>query len=144
MSEQLLLVGRKEYVALADWGIRRIRAKVDTGARSSALDVLGYDLWEAEGEGLRARLRLALNRNRPDRYRIVEVPVLRMVAVRNSGGGCEQRPLIEATIRLGPVIRRILLTVTDRASMRYRMILGRQALRGQFVVDVSKKYVQGS
>ena len=143
MSDELMLVGRKEYVAFPEWGIRRVRAKVDTGARSSALDVLGYDLWEVDGQGLHVRLRLALNRRRGDRFRVVEAPVTRMVAVRNSGGACEQRPLIEATIRLGPVTRRIRLTVTDRAAMRYRMILGRQALRGQFVVDVSKKYVQG-
>ena len=143
MSDEVLLVGRKEYVAFPDWGIRRVRAKVDTGARSSALDVLGYDLWEVDGQGLHVRLRLALNRGRSDRYRVVEAPVTRMVAVRNSGGACEQRPLIEATIRLGLVTRRIRLTVTDRAAMRYRMILGRQALRGKFVVDVSKKYVQG-
>jgi hypothetical protein len=143
MPDERLLVGRKEYVAFPEWGIRRVRAKVDTGARSSALDVLGYELWEVDGQGLRVRLRLALNRRRSDRYRVVEAPVVRMVAVRNSGGACEQRPLIEATIRLGAVTRRIRLTVTDRAAMRYRMILGRQALRGQFVVDVSKKYVQG-
>ena len=143
MSDELMLVGRKEYVAFPDWGIRRVRAKVDTGARSSALDVLGYDLWEVDGQGLYVRLRLALNRRQGDRYRIVEAPVTRMVAVRNSGGASEQRPLIEATIRLGTVTRRIRLTVTDRAAMRYRMILGRQALRGEFVVDVSKKYVQG-
>jgi hypothetical protein len=142
MSGERLLIGRKEYVAFPDWGIRRIRAKVDTGARSSALDVLDYDLWEVEGQGLRARLRLALDRNRPDRYRVVEAAVVRMVAVRNSSGASESRPLIEATIRLGPVTRRIRVTLTDRTAMRHRMILGRQALRGQFVVDVSKKYLQ--
>jgi hypothetical protein len=142
MSPALLTIGRKEYVALPDWGIRRVRAKVDTGARTSALDVLNYDLWETEGQGLRARLRLALNRKRPDRYRIVEVPVLRLVSVRNTGGVCEHRPLIETTIRLGSVVRRIRLTVTNRAAMRYRMILGREALAGAFVVDVSRKYLQ--
>jgi hypothetical protein len=144
MSDERLLIGRKEYVALPDWGIPRIRAKVDTGARSSALDVLSYDLLETEGRPSRVRFRLALNRTRPDRYRTLEASVLRMVGVRNSGGVCERRPLIETTIRLGPVMRRIRLTITDRAAMRYRMILGREALRGHFVVDVSKKYLQGT
>ena len=141
MPDERLLIGRREHVALPDWGIPRIRAKVDTGARSSALDVLGYDLWQTEGGKTRVRLRLALNRNRTDRYRIFEADFVRFVSVRNSGGSCEQRPLIETTIRLGPVTQRIRLTLTDRAPMRYRMIVGREALCGKFIVDVSRKYV---
>jgi hypothetical protein len=144
MSDERLLIGRKEYVALPDWGIPRIRARVDTGARSSALDVLSYDLLETEGRPARVRFRLALNRTRPDRFRTHEANVLRMVCVRNSGGVCERRPLIETTIRLGQVTKLIRLTLTDRTAMRYRMILGRQSLRGQFVVDVSKKYLHGT
>ena len=141
MSDERLLIGRREHVALPDWGIPRIRAKVDTGARSSALDVLGYDLWNTDDGKTRVRLRLALNRNRTDRYRVFEADVVRFVSVRNSGGSCEQRPLIETTIRLGPVTQRIRLTLTDRAPMRYRMIVGREALCGKFIVDVSRKYV---
>jgi len=141
MSDERLLIGRMEHVALPDWGIPRLRAKVDTGARSSALDVIGYDTWETKEGRTRVRLRLALNRNRPERHRVIESDVLRFVTVRNSGGGCEQRPLIETMLRLGPVTQRIRLTLTNRASMRYRMILGREALCGKFVVDVSKKYI---
>src|SRR5262245_31486212 len=126
MSEALLTIGRKEYVAFPDWRIKRVRAKVDTGAHSSALDVLSYDLWQTDN-GPCVRLRLALNRKRPDRYRIVEAPVLGMVSVCNTGGIRELRPMVETTIRLGPVTRRIRVTLTDRAAMRYRMILGREA-----------------
>ncbi len=53
----------------------------------------------------------------------------------------EQRPLIETDIVLGPVRKRIRLTVTSRAGMLFRVILGRQALAGDFLVDVSKKYL---
>ena len=107
MPDERLLIGRREHVALPDWGIPRIRAKVDTGARSSALDVLGYDVWQTDGGHTRVRLRLALNRNRTDRYRVFEADFVRFVSVRNSGGSCEQRPLIETLIRLGPVTQRI-------------------------------------
>src|SRR5262249_32781399 len=140
-TSEPLVIGRKEYVAFPTWGIRRIRAKVDTGAHTSALDVLGYDLWEVEGQGLHARLRLALNRKRPDRYRVVEMPVLCMVSVCNTGGVRELRPVVETTIQLGPVTRRIRLSVTDRTAMRHRMILGREALHGAFIVDVSRTYL---
>jgi hypothetical protein len=136
-----LLIGWKEKIALPDWNVRRIKVKVDTGARTSALDVVGYDLTEAPGGGLVARLRLALNPKHPDRLTVVEAPVLRLVVVRHSNGTCEQRPLIETRARLGPITKPIRLTVTNRASMRFRMILGRQALADHFVVDVSKRYL---
>jgi hypothetical protein len=144
MSEARHLIGRREFVALPDWGIPRLRAKVDTGARSSALDVLAYDLWQSADGRMHARMRLALNRKRPDRYRVIETPIVRMVSVCNTGGARELRPLIETTLRLGPVTKRIRLTVTNRAAMRYRMILGRQALWGDFIVDVSRKCVLAS
>jgi hypothetical protein len=138
-----LTIGWKEFVDFPEWGLRRIKVKVDTGARTSALDVVSYDLWESAGLGLRARLRLALSRKHPGRLTTVQADVLRMVVVRNSSGMREQRPLIEASIRLGPVTKRIRLTITNRAGMRFRMILGREALRNDFVVDVSKKYLLG-
>lgn len=137
-----LLVGWKEYLDFPQWGVRRVKVKLDTGARTSALGALSYDLRPGE-HGLVAELRLALNRKHPERVRTVITPVLRMVVVSNSNGMREQRPLIEATIRVGPVTKRIHLTVTSRASMLFPMILGRKALEGDFVVDVSKKYLLG-
>ena len=71
----------------------------------------------------------------------VRTPVLRTTVVRHPGGQCEERPVVEALVRLGPVEKRIRLTVTNRAHMRCRMILGRQALAGSFLIDVSRKYL---
>jgi hypothetical protein len=136
-----LLIGWKERLDFPAWGIRRVKAKVDTGARTSALGAVSYDLYQADGAGLCIRLRLAPHRRRPGEVYVVEAPVLRMVAVRNSGGMTEQRPLIEADVALGPVRKRIPLTVTNRAGMCFGVILGRRALAGDFVVDVSKKYL---
>ena len=136
-----LTIGWKEYVGLPDWGVRRIKAKIDTGARTSVLDVARCELRAGEGGSLIAALTLALDVRRPEQTVTVEVPVLRLVCVRNSGGICEERPLIETTLHLGPVSKRIFLTVTRRASMRFRMLLGRKALEGDFVVDVSRKYL---
>jgi hypothetical protein len=136
-----LLIGWREYVSLPDWGVRRIKVKVDTGARTSALDVARYELVQGEGDSLVARLFLSLDRKHPVRLKMVETAVLRIVAVRNSSGGWEERPLVETTLRLGPVTKRIRLTITNRAPMRFRMILGRKALENDFVVDVSKQYL---
>jgi hypothetical protein len=136
-----LTVGWKEYVQLPEWGIRRVKAKIDTGARTSALDVVRYELHAAPDGGLTAELWLSLSRRRPEKLTTVRAPVLRMVTVRNSGGVSEERPLIETALCLGPVTKRILLTVTRRASMRFRMLLGRKALEKDFIVDVSRKYL---
>jgi hypothetical protein len=136
-----LVIGWKEYVDFPEWQVRRVKAKIDTGARTSALGALSYDLIEVAGGGLVARLRLVLHRKHPERLTVVEVPVLRMVVVRNSSGMPEQRPLVEALVQIGPLAKRILLTVANRSIMRFPMILGRSALNGDFVVDVSKKYL---
>jgi hypothetical protein len=138
-----LVIGWKEYVDFVDWGIRRVKVKIDTGARTSALDVTSYELRQADGPGLVAELRLALDRRHPDRLTVVQTPVLQMVVISNSSGIREQRPLVETAVRLGPVVKRVRLTVTNRAGMLFRMIVGRKALEGDFVVDVSRKYLLG-
>src|SRR5262245_47618293 len=140
-DEGLVVVGRKEYVDFPEWGVRRVRAKIDTGAYSSALDVASYDLYEGEGGVVMARLTLALSRARPDKVVEVRVPVLRPVVVASTCGTRQVRPLLEAAIRLGPVTRRVRLTIADRAHMRYRLLLGRQALAGAFLVDVRRQYL---
>jgi hypothetical protein len=137
----LLWVGWKEYIDLPDWGIRRVKAKMDTGARTSALDVVSYELREVNREDLVAELKLALDRRHRERLTLIQVPVLRMIGVCNTGGIREQRPLIETTIQLGPLRKTVLMTVTNRAGMRFPMILGRTALAGDCVVDVSRKYL---
>ena len=133
------IIGRREYVSFVDWPIRRIRAKIDTGAYTSALGVANYEL--SEKGKTRVRLRLALSKKHPERVLECDAPVVRMTVVRNSGGVRERRPVIEATVRLGAIEKKIQLTLTCRKNMRCRMLLGRQALAGEFLVDTARKYV---
>jgi hypothetical protein len=138
------MIDWKEYAEFPDWGIRRVKVKMDTGARTSALDVLSYALHPAaDGSGSVAELQLALYRRHPRRRTRIQIPVLGMAVIRNSAGMCEERPVIETTIRLGPVSKRVRLTITNRSHMLFRVILGRTALAGDFVVDVSRKYLLG-
>jgi hypothetical protein len=138
----LLKIGWKEFLDFPEWGVQRVKAKIDTGARTSALDAARCVL-ERRSAGLMARIDLALNRRRPDRLVTVETPVLRLAVVTSSNGVRQERPVIEAVIRLGPVQKRILLTVTDRSSLLFPILLGREALAGSFIVDVSHKYLLG-
>jgi hypothetical protein len=140
-----LVIGRKEYVAFPEWNLWRVRAKVDTGAYSSALGVAGFELIET-ALGLQVRFHPPARRRRSagERPEVVEIPVVKLVTVRSSSGCLQRRPLIEPLIRLGSVTRRIRLTVTDRSGMRCPMLLGRQALAGAFLVDVSSRYLLGT
>jgi hypothetical protein len=135
-------IGWKEYLRFPDWRLGPIKAKIDTGARTSALGIVNYELHRSNGT-LMATLHLALNRLKPQKITVVQTPILRMVVVSNSGGIREERPLIETTISLGPVCKLVQFTVANRSSMRFAMILGRKALEKDFVVDVSRKYIWG-
>jgi hypothetical protein len=138
---QLIPIGWKEHLQFTEWDLRRIRVKIDTGARTSALDVVRYELTETAGGDLMATLYLALDARHPGRFTRIHTPVLRTVTVRNTSGTREERPLVETAVRLGPIHKRIRITITNRAKMRYRMILGREALVNDFLVDVSRKYL---
>jgi hypothetical protein len=140
-KRKLLPIGWKEYLHFTEWDLRRIRVKIDTGALTSALDVVRYELMETAAGALMATLYLALDGRHPGRFTRIHTPVLRTVVVRNTAGMCEERPLVETAVRLGPIHKRIRITITNRASMRYRMILGREALVNDFLVDVSRKYL---
>src|SRR5262245_42131863 len=109
MSEPALqVIGRKEYVRFLGWpGLPRLRAKIDTGAHTSALGVTEYTVTDVAAPGKMVRLWLVPNRNHPEISFTVQVPLIRLTRVRNSGGGQEERPVIAVEIKLGPVLERV-------------------------------------
>ncbi|HLE84542.1 MAG TPA: RimK/LysX family protein, partial [Thermoanaerobaculia bacterium] len=126
-----LVVGWKEYVALPELGISSLKAKIDTGARTSSLHVTairrlaGRDDGEAELE-----ITIAPDRRRPERLVRARVHQLARIRVTDSGGHSELRPVIETLLVVGPVTKRVRVTLADRSSMLFRMILGRKAIEG--------------
>jgi hypothetical protein len=135
-------VGWKEYLDLPELGIARLKAKVDTGARTSTLHVDSLEVLDLLPDGSeRVEIVLGPDRRRPDLLVRAQARVLRRIRVTDSGGHPEVRPVIETELVLGPVRKRILLTLTNRSGMLFRMILGRKALEGDFRVDVSGKYL---
>ncbi|HTG34464.1 MAG TPA: RimK/LysX family protein [Thermoanaerobaculia bacterium] len=144
MSEfrEVRTVGWKEHLDLPELGIVRIKAKVDTGARTSTLHVDSIRLLEVLADGSeRVALEFRPDRRRPDWRVQTEARVLRRMRVVDSGGHPEVRPVIETEMVLGPVRKKILVTLTNRSGMLFRMILGRKALEGDFRVDVAGKYL---
>jgi hypothetical protein len=133
------VIGWSEYVDLPEWGIFGIRAKIDTGAASSALHV---DRLVELGRG-RIRFDVVVKRGRRNRTTRVEARVHRRSRVRSSSGHASDRLFVTTTLHAGPVLRRIELSLVDRDLMRYRMLLGRSALAGDFWVDAGRTGLLG-
>jgi hypothetical protein len=137
-----LQIGWKELVDLPELGLRRLKGKIDTGARTSTLHVQSLSYLERLADGSHAaELILAPDRHDPSRLVTARARVLRQIEVRDSGGHLETRPLIETELVLGPVRKRIFVTLSDRSGMLFRMILGRKAVEGDFLVDPARKYL---
>jgi len=136
------VIGWREYLDLPELGVFRLKAKVDTGARTSSLHVESFAVVETLPDGAQiAQVTIGTGR-RPSGHTVVaRVKVLGRLRVTDSGGHPEIRPLIETELVLGPVRKRMRLTLTDRSGMLFRMILGRKALEGDFVVDPARKYL---
>lgn len=140
------MIGWKEYVALPELGLPLLKAKVDTGARTSSLHVTEIRTLRTVGgdpDG-EADLEIALapDRRHPERVVTARVRQLARIRVTDSGGHSDIRPVIETDLVLGPVRKRIRITLADRSTMLFRMILGRKTLEGDFLIDVASKYLQ--
>jgi hypothetical protein len=141
-----LNAGWLERVSLPDLGIGGVPAKIDTGARTSALHVISIRVvGHAAGPSRRPILELTLPAGGGSRRRlVVRAPVKEYIEVRDTSGRLERRPVIETTLALGPLRRRIRITLTDRGDMQCPMLVGRTALAGGVVVDPSARYVLGT
>ena len=137
-----MVIGWKEYLDLPELGLTRLKAKIDTGARTSSLHVSSSKVVAVHPDGSRdLEFTVARHRLHPEVATLVRARALREVLVTDSGGHRGLRPLIETELILGPVRKRIALTLSDRSEMLFPMILGRTALTGDFLVDTSRKYL---
>jgi hypothetical protein len=138
-----LQAGWLERVSLPDLGVGGVPAKIDTGARTSALHVISIRVvGHAAGPSRRPILELTLPAGGGSKRRlIVRTPVKEYIEVRDTSGRLERRPVIETTLALGPLRRRIRITLTDRGDMQCPMLVGRSALAGGVVVDPSARYL---
>jgi hypothetical protein len=136
------IIGWREWVRLPDLGVESIKAKVDTGARTSSLHA--FDLEEFVRDGVDQIRFLVHPEQRLSHPTIpVELPLLARRRIRDSGGKSELRPVVETVIELLGQRWPIELTLTRRDAMGFRMLLGRQAVRRRFLVDPGSSFLAG-
>ena len=141
-GSHLTPLGWREWLALPELGIPRIKAKVDTGARTSCLHAFFVEVHRV---GRRQRVRFGVHplQQRTDRVIVCEADLLDRRIVTDSGGHREKRCIIATEVLIGSRAKRIELTLTDRDTMRFRMLLGRTALVHDYLVDPARSYLAG-
>lgn len=142
-SRPLRLIGWREWLALETFGIERIKVKVDTGARTSALHAYAIEsLGLREGvEWVRFVIHPAQRSAKPAVP--VECPLVGRRWVRSSDGRQTLRPVVRCRMRLGVTVWNGDVTLVRRDLMGFRMLLGRRALKRRFLVDCSRSFLGG-
>jgi len=134
-------IGWREWLALPELNVPAIKAKIDTGARSSALHAFFVEPFSTDGCQM-VRFGVHPLQKRLDVEIICVAPVKDYREVSDSGGHREMRYVIETEVLLGEASRRIEVTLTNRDNMKFRMLLGRTAMKGLLVVP-DKSYLTG-
>ncbi len=132
MKKEKKIIGWREIVSLPEWNLDRVKAKVDTGARTSALHV---DHVKEIGNG-KIQFFIMLDEETKKRKKIT-AQISRRGNVRSSTGEQTNRYFVKTKIKMGDEIYDVEVSLVDRKSMRFPMLLGRSVLKRNFIVDVS-------
>ena len=141
--DEPLKVGWREWIALPEFRVAAIKAKIDTGARTSALHAYRIEPFRRAG-ALWLRFELQpLQRSLTVRV-VCEAPAVDERVVKNSGGSVERRYIVRTLVRLGEVSWPIELALANRDQMGFRMLLGRTALQRRVLIEPGRSFLLGA
>lgn len=141
-GDELQVLGWREWLALPELGIPAIKAKIDTGARSSALHAASVETFRRDGAEW-VRFRIHPVRSRPEITVEGHARILDRRVVSDSGGHREERIFVRTPVVAGGTEWNIEINLTDRETMLFPMLLGRTAMAGRVRVDPAHSYVLG-
>ena len=141
-NRKLLTLGWREWVSLPDLGLDAIKAKVDTGARTSTLHAFEVRDFEEDGKK-RVEFKIHPNQKDNDTVVVCTADVIDERRVRDSGGHQEMRWVIRSTLELGDHTWPIEITLTSRDDMLFRMLIGRTAMNRRALVNPARSYLVG-
>lgn len=135
-------LGWREWILLPELGLPRLKAKIDTGARTSCLHAFSVEPFKKEGEDW-VKFGIHPHQNETDTEIFCEAKIIDQRVVSDSGGHKENRYVISTPIKIGEVNFPIEITLTNRDTMKFRMLLGRTAMENKFIVNPEKSYLMG-
>jgi ribosomal protein S6--L-glutamate ligase len=140
--QEKVIVGSEEWCAFPELGIPTIKARVDSGAKTSALHAVNIAPFQKDDENW---VRFDINPIQNNTKTVIhcQAPLVDKRVVKSSSGFREQRYVIRSEIQVGETIWPVELTLTNRDSMGFRMLLGREAMSGRLLVDPEQKYLLG-
>lgn len=135
------IIGWREWASLPDLGLPAIKGKIDTGAKTSSLHAFDIELVE---KGEKTFVHFKVHPLQHDFSVVIDCKALLVDrrVVSDSGGHKEERYVIRTTMVLGGIRKKIELTLSNRQTMKYRMLIGRAALK-QFYIDPTQSYLTG-
>lgn len=138
--KKLPIIGWREWVSLPDLGIGKIKAKIDTGARTSALHAFSLKPFKQNGKNQITFELHPLQHNTQEMI-VCTADVIDRREVTDSGGHTEERYVIVTPLTIAGQTWPIEITLTERENMLFRMLLGRSALRRHFIVNPARSFV---
>jgi len=137
-KKKLALIGWREWISFPDYDNFLLKAKIDTGARSSALHATHLLPYE-NGEEKRIKFRVYQSKI----FHYIDAPILGYKKVKNSFGVSEIRPIIQMKIKLGKESWYTEITLARRSGMSYPMLIGRNSLKRKHIIHPHKSFLQG-
>lgn len=142
MDESITTVGWREWVSLPELGIKKIKAKIDSGARTSCLHAFYIEQFKKDG-GDWVRFGIHPFQRNTEKEIYCEAEILDQRIVTDSGGHREKRYVIKTLLILGDKSWPIEITLTNRDSMRFRMLIGRTAMNKKIHIHPESSYLCG-